>query len=245
MASDQQDVTAAVLRAVHDFLGGPTPDGDAWRFDFGQHLHSNWGAVYGGALAAGTLAVARAAAPDRSPRSLHLQIVRSIPSGPVQATAELRHAGRTVTTVQVEMRDARGKLAVLALATMVTPDALAAELHHTEANSFQRQVRPLALAAGFLAPVQESLGMITQEGDTYVGWFAENKRTGFDDAPPPVGHITIPWDELEWTGPEAACLGADAMIVAPLLYTSIAPDIIGPNPDLTCASPLRLRSRRC
>ena len=47
-----------------------------WRFDFGEHLESNWGAVYGGALAAGAVAVARCAAPGRSPRSAHLRLVR-------------------------------------------------------------------------------------------------------------------------------------------------------------------------
>jgi len=50
-------VTAAVLATVSGFLGGPSPDGDEWCFDFGEPLESNWGAVYGGALAAGTLAV--------------------------------------------------------------------------------------------------------------------------------------------------------------------------------------------
>ena len=65
MSSSQQDVTRTVLDAVHDFLGGPTSDGNEWCFDFREHLHSNWGAVYGGALAASTLAVARSAAPDR------------------------------------------------------------------------------------------------------------------------------------------------------------------------------------
>jgi len=61
------------------------------------------------------LAVARSAAPDRSPRSLHIQIVRSVPSGVAYATAEIRHAGRVVATVQVDMYDARRKLAVIAI----------------------------------------------------------------------------------------------------------------------------------
>lgn len=229
----QEDVTRAVLATVQEFLGGPTPDGDGWRFDFGEHLNSNWGAVYGGALGAGVLAVARAAAPDRSPRSLHLQIVRSVPNGLAHATATIRHAGRTVAAVEVEVLDARGKLAVLALATMVTPEALAAELHDTRADPFDRQVRPLALAVEFQAPVQRSLQMVTEEDGQLVGSFAANGRRGYEDARPPVGHITVPWADLEPTGPEAACLGADAMIVAPLMYTSVPNERIGPNPDLT------------
>jgi hypothetical protein len=233
MGTGQENVTHAVLDAVGDFLGGPTPDRDGWGFDFGEHLNSNWGAVYGGALGAGVLAVARAAVPDRSPRSLHLQIVRSVPNGLAHATATVRHAGRTVVTVEIEMLDARGKLAVLGLATMVTPEALAAEQHDTGADRFQLEHRPLALDARFLAPIQRSLEMIAERNGEFVGAYAANRRTGFGESSPPVGHVTVPWDDLEPTGPEAACLGADAMIVAPLMYTAVPNELIGPNPDLT------------
>ena len=34
MSSSPPDVTREVLESVHDFLGGPTPDGDEWRFAF-------------------------------------------------------------------------------------------------------------------------------------------------------------------------------------------------------------------
>ena len=120
-AEDQSDVTAAVLAAVSGFLGGPGPDGDEWYFDFGEHLESNWGAVYGGAIAAGTLAVARLVAPDGSHRSLHLQIVRSVPRGRAFATTRVRHMGRTVATVEVDLYDERRKLAATALLAMVSP----------------------------------------------------------------------------------------------------------------------------
>jgi acyl-coenzyme A thioesterase PaaI-like protein len=232
--SQQEDVTRQVLRSVRDFLGGPTPANREWSFEYAEHLHSNWGAVYGGALAASTLAVARSAAPDRSPRSLHIQIVRSVPSGTAYATAEVRHAGRTVATVQVDLFDARRKLATTALITMVTPDALATDSHNTTANRFDRRPRPTELKSGFVAPVQQSLQMLTDEHDgTFVGWFADNGRSSIDGQAPPVGHVTLPWDNLESTGPEAACLGSDAMIATPLLYSSIPTEVIGPNPDLS------------
>ena len=139
---DQREVAAAVLASVHGFLGGPTPEGDEWCFDFGQHLESNWGAVYGGALAAGTLAIARSVAPDRSPRSLHLQIVRSVPRGRAFATTRMRHTGRTVATVEVDLYDERRKLAATALLTMVTPGALFAQHHLTAAVPFDMTPDP-------------------------------------------------------------------------------------------------------
>jgi acyl-coenzyme A thioesterase PaaI-like protein len=229
----QAGVTRAVLATVQEFLGGPVADGDGWRFDFGEHLHSNWGAVYGGALSASVLTVARAALPDRSPRSLHVQIVRSVPSGAATATATIRHPGRTVATVQVELHDARGKLAVVGLATMVTPEALVDDTYDSTADPFELQSRPLALEAGFLAPVQQSLHMLNVQDGKAIGSFAENVRPNFDGTPAPVGRVRVPWDDLETTGPEVACLGADAMIVAPFLYTSIPNEVLGPNPDLT------------
>jgi acyl-coenzyme A thioesterase PaaI-like protein len=234
MTSDQRDVTDTVLRSVREFLGGPTPDGDGWCFEFGEHLQSNWGAVYGGALAAGTLTVARLTVRDRSPRSLHLQILRSVPSGLACATAEVRYAGRTVATVQVEMFDSRRKLAVLALATMVTPDALVRELHNTAANRFQCHPRPLALVPELMAPVQHTLQMFTEQDGAFLGAYADNVRPCFDGTLPPVDHITVPWDDLTATGPEAACLAADAMVGAPVVVCPYIPnDVFGPNPDLT------------
>ena len=58
--------TEPAVAAVRGFLGGPDPDGDRWRFEFGEHLESNWGAVYGGALAAGALAAACCSCRSRS-----------------------------------------------------------------------------------------------------------------------------------------------------------------------------------
>ncbi len=63
--------------------------------------------------------------------------------------------------------------------------------------------------------------MLAEVDGAFVGSYAENVRRCFDGTLSPVGHITLPWDNLRWTGPEAACLGADAVIVAPLLYSSI------------------------
>ena len=168
MSSGQQAVTREVLRAVHDFLGGPTPDGDEWCFEFGEHLHSNWGAVYGGALAAGVLAVARSATPERSPRSLHIQIVRSVPSGKAWATATIRHPGRTVATVEVDLYDERRKLAAIALLTMVTPDAVAADYDNAAAAPpFQLTEVPIdesrILPGGMAAPIIAALKLLERQ----------------------------------------------------------------------------------
>lgn len=235
VATSQVEASRAAIEAVTEFLGGPRVDGGGWVFDLGEHLESNWGAVYGGATSAALVAVARAAAPDRSPRSLHVQLLRSVPRGLARASAEVLHAGRIVAAVQVELRDQADKLAVVGLVTMVTPEALAAELHDTSTEPFHRKVRPAQLMAGFTAPIQQTLDMLSdlQDDGSFVASFADNRPPCLDGTPPPVGHITLPWGDLEHTGPEAACLSADAMTAPPILYSYIPNDVIGPNVDLS------------
>ena len=140
-----------------------------------------------------------------------------------------------MATLQVNLRDHRDKLAVVGLVTMVTPEALVAELDDTSVEPFRRQERTVQLTAGFTAPVQRSLQMLSdlQDDGSFVATFADNRPRCIDGTPPPVGHITVPWDDLEHTGPEAACLGADAMTAPPILYSYIPNEVIGPNVDLS------------
>jgi acyl-coenzyme A thioesterase PaaI-like protein len=235
--SVQSRATAAVLDAVRPFLGGPEPAGDGWRFGFGEHLESNWGAVYGGALAAGVLAVARAAAPDHSPRSLHLQIVRSVPRGGARATAHVRHAGRTVATVQVELFDERDKLAVVALVTLVTPGAVAADHHDTTAPALEVEHFPLDLDA-WAAPVTDRLDM------RGTGFWVDTMPASIDGTRATGLSMTVPWERLDIAGPEAACLAADAAIGGPLTQAFGFDGVAGPNADLTLRFTTAPTSRR-
>jgi acyl-coenzyme A thioesterase PaaI-like protein len=229
------EVTHGVLASVREFLGGPNHDGDDWSFAFGEHLESNWGAVYGGALAAGTLAVARSVAPERSPRSLHIQIVRSVPRGVAFARARMRHAGRTVGTVEVDLYDARRKLAAIALVTMVTPDAVAADYHNTvAAPPFRLTASPTEAAfSSWAAPITEVLNLGPRRDGERVALRAENARASVDGSRASVTECTVPWDNLEFTGPESACLVADAVVALPIMRSFIPLEFIGPNADLT------------
>ena len=233
-AEDQRDVTAAVLGSVSGFLGGPSVDGDEWCFDFGQHLESNWGAVYGGALAAGALVVARSVTPDRSPRSLHLQIVRSVPRGRAFAATRIRHMGRTIATIEVDLYDERRKLAATGLVTMVTPGALAAQHHLTPAVPFDITPHPLIDDnSGAAAPITESLNMSVRRDGQVMALGVNNRPPSVDGSLATVCPCTIPWGNLEVTGPESACLVADASVGAPMVNSTLPPAHLGPNPDLT------------
>jgi acyl-coenzyme A thioesterase PaaI-like protein len=239
MASAREDqVTGSrqAIAAVRGFLGGPHQDDGDWVFDFDRHLESNWGAVFGGALAAGMLSVARAVAPDRSPRSLHLQIVRSVPLGRAFAHAAMRHSGRTVGTVEVDLLDGRRKLAASALVTMVTPDAVEADLHDTTATPFLVEASPQPpefATLGAAAPIIDALDLLATRDGAPVMLTADNVRRNVDGTMAFVGECRVPWDDLEHTGPEASCLAADARIGTAIMRSTVPLDAIGPNADLS------------
>lgn len=221
-----------VLAAVTEFLGGPTEQGDDWAFEFGEYLESNWGAVYGGALAAGMLSVARCAMPERSPRSMHIQMIRSVPSGAARATSEVRHAGRTVATIEVDLYDARDKLTAIALVTTVTPDAVATQYYDMTATPFVVSTVPFETPP-LRAPMQEPLKMLREVDGVIYRAYDETLRRNVDGTMPPIGTLTVPWERLDVTGPEVACLAADAMVAPPVLYSFVPADALGPNPDLS------------
>ena len=58
-------------------------------------------------------------------------------------------------------------------------------------------------------------------------------RTNVDGTKSPIGTITVPWDNLESTGPEVACLAADPMVATAVLQTFVPVEVLGPNPDLS------------
>jgi acyl-coenzyme A thioesterase PaaI-like protein len=232
MSNSQEDVTREVLRCVQDFLGGPTPTSGEWSFEFGGHLESFWGAVYGGALTAGMLAVARAAAPDRSPRAMHVQMVRSVPAGLARATAEVRHSGRTVATVEVDLYDARDKIAAIALVTMVAPDAVATQYSKMTATPFQVTTVPLE-AQPAPSPFHKPLKMVREIDGVIHRAYDETRTACIDGTMPTLSTLSAPWERLDLTGPEVACLAADAVVGAPVLYSFIPADALGPNPDLS------------
>ena len=62
---------------------------------------------------------------------------------------------------------------------------------------------------------------------------ADNVRRSVDGSMAFIGECTLPWEGLEFTGPEAACLAADARIGPAIMRSSVPLDVIGPNVDLS------------
>ena len=133
---DQRPVNEAAVAAVRDFLGGPSSKGDDWTFDLGEHLSSNWGAVYGGHRGGRGGPGAAGGARSRAAQC-------PFADGPVLAVRDsrgdrtVRHGGRVVTTIEVELFDARQKLAAVGLITAVLPDALAQGYSNSDTPPFE------------------------------------------------------------------------------------------------------------
>ena len=149
----------------------------------------------------------------------------------------MRHAGRTVGTVEVDLYDARRKLAAIVLVTMVTPDAVAANLHDTTASPLfrveSRQQPQEYTDFGAAAPVIKTLDLLATRDGVPVMLTAENVRTNVDGTLAFIGDCTIPWENLEFVGPEAACLAADARIAPSIMRSSVPLEAVGPNADLS------------
>lgn len=71
-----------------------------------------------------------------------------------------------------------------------------------------------------------------------------NFRPSVDGTAAGAISCTVPWDDLDDTGPEAACLLADSLVGYPIIRSHIPTEALGPNPDLslrfTTAPPTRV-----
>ena len=230
---DQQSTNRAAVEAVREFLGGPWPDGDAWTFQLAEHLCSNWGAVYGGASAAVAVSLARLTAPDYSPRSLHLQMLRPLPPGTARGAAKVRHRGRTVATIETELHDGRGNLAAAALVTCVVPESLARDFSGTRADPFDLAYHPIDLGdyQAAIAPIAFALKMPgVSDGPITI----TNLPPSITGDPARCLTIESPWRDVTTTSPELACLIADATNGLPIIHSlsSLGP-VSWPNTDLS------------
>jgi hypothetical protein len=121
---------------------------------------------------------------------------------------------------------------------MVAPDAVAVEYDRAAAAPpFQIIETPFdednlvagADAAGIVAALELNTRYVARR----VSARAENVRPSVDGTLAGAEECTVPWEDLDHTGPEAACLIADSAVGYPVLNSYIPVEHVGPNPDLT------------
>ena len=199
-----------------EFLGATPSEDGSWRFHIPVELHGAFGGAFGGVVAAAAIMTARAVADGRRPVALDVRFLRSLPPGAVRATPTVLHTGRTLACVSVDLSTDDGRLAARATVSLVTDEALApVSADRTEralpAYDDGRVWPPVG------APIIETLAPRTVE------W-------------PDGGHavaLRVPWDDIEETSAEAACLPGDMCVGPPVVFEPSAAGLAHPNPDLS------------
>ena len=202
------------MRAA-EFLGAEPGDDGTSRFTIGEALHGAFGGAFGGVVAAAAIMTARSVAERRRPAALDIRFLRSLPAGTATATPTVLHAGRTLSCVSVDVTTADGRLAARATVSLVADTALASVDRPDDerpAPSYDegRSWPPVG------APIIETLEPRT------VAWPERGEAVA----------LRVPWDDVEQTSAEAACLPGDMCVGPPVVFEPACRGLAHPNPDL-------------
>lgn len=204
---------------VDAFLG-LAPDGDGLRFGVESRLHGAFGGAFGGAVAACVVRAARTVAPERRPASLDVRFLRSLPAGAALVRATVAHAGRSLTTVNVDVLDATSRLAARATVGLVAAQALY-PLDHPPAHALP-PVQAYEDGSDWRAPNGVEIPIVTTLRPRVLGAGPWGVATG----------LRVPWTGRD-ADAEAACLGADMCVGPPVAAACAGTWIPHPNPDLS------------
>jgi len=202
------------------FGGIKRGDGD-WQFQLDETVNGAFGGTTGGVLAALTVHVARDFAPGWRLSGIDTRFIRSFRPGVASVTGTLVNAGRTLTTVQVDVNNAEGKLCTRALVSLVNPESL-------EALDYQG----IEIPAGLLTAAQGKPWAKPKPPlqipllDTFEPSFLGKTSSGFA-----TGVKTI-WDRDDHCA-EAVCIAADISVGPPVMSALKGLRVATPNADIS------------
>jgi len=209
---------------AREFLGAQPGEDGSWRFAIGRELHGAFGGAFGGVVAAAAVMTARSVTDGRRPAALDIRFLRSLPAGTAIATPTILHAGRTLAGVSVDITTEDARLAARATVSLVADDALApvdGEDDHRQLPTYDEGKSWPRIGA----PIIETLDPRT------VPWSDRGEAVA----------IQVPWEDVERTSAEAACLPGDMCVGPPVVFAPAAAGLAHPNPDLSLrfAAPIR------
>jgi acyl-coenzyme A thioesterase PaaI-like protein len=208
-------VQTSPVPTLVEFLQAEQQNDTTWSFHVPQSLHGAFGGAFGGIVAACALITARSAAPGRTPNALDCRFVRGLVAGGATATATVLNAGRTLTTIAVDLTDESGRLCTRATVSLVDR----AVLHPFERDTQQPgDWTDHADATGWppVAPIVEAI---------------DPRIVGSDERGIATA-IRIPWDVDPSFSAEAACMAGD-MSVGPPAGDAVPRGVGTPNPDIS------------
>jgi acyl-coenzyme A thioesterase PaaI-like protein len=204
------------MPSLREFLCAEQLENNAWRFHVPRELHGAFGGAFGGVVAAATIVTARSVAEGRTPNALDCRFVRGLRAGDAVATATVINAGRTLSTVSVDLTDEEGRLCTRATISLVDREALK-RIEREAPRAGDWKTHAEATKWPPVAPIVEAID------SRFVG---EEGRE-FSIA------VIVPWDVSPHDSAEAACLAADMAVGAPAGYAGAREKVSTPNPDLS------------
>lgn len=205
------------------FGGSPSSDG-AWNFELGEELNGGFGGTNGGVLAALSVYVARQTSPERHVAGADARFIRGFRPGLAVATPTVVNAGRTLTTVSVDITSADGKLCARTTVSLVSPKALADVSDEEKYFSDETMV---SYAEG--KPWRQPRG---PQVIPLIDTFDPRQLSRGDNS-------SVTGSRIIWNDPlasaEAACIAADISVGPPVAMAVREKGIhlATPNPDLS------------
>lgn len=199
------------------FGGRHVADG-IWTFDLDAAFNGGFGGTNGGVLAALCVFVARDAAPGRIVCGVDARFIRSFRPGRALIAPTVLNAGRTLTTVNVDILDEDEKLATRGVVSLAAPDALAdvdVDPDAGEALAGQGEGKP------WRHPKSGAIPLIDTFKPVYLGKSDKGVATG----------VEVGFDD-DAASAEAACIAADISLGPPVAGALRGRPLAMPNPDI-------------
>lgn len=203
------------MPSLADFLDARQENNTTWRFGMPQTIHGAFGGAFGGAIAAAAVFAARSVAPDRVPNALDCRFLRGLRAGEAVATTTVLNAGRTLSTISVDIEDESGRLCTRATVSLIDPSVLY-DFEFAEQRPGDWKNHEEASKWPAIAPIVEVID------SRIVG----NDERGVATA------VRVPWDHDPTFSAEATCMAAD-MSVGPPVGAAVPAGVGSPNPDIS------------
>lgn len=202
-------------------FGGVKQTAGDWQFELKENINGAFGGTTGGVLAALTVFVARDLAPHWRVMGVDARFIRSFRPGTASVIATVINAGRTLSTVQVDLTNSAGKLCTRALVSLVNPQMLG-ELDHA---GIEPPAELLASSQAKPWPQPEPPMQIPLL-DTFEPAYYGNTSAGI------ASGIKTIWDLTEHCA-EAVCIAADISVGPPVMSALKGQRVATPNPDIS------------
>ena len=203
-------------------LGGNPSSNGVWNFELTEELNGGFGGTNGGVLAALCVFVARQASPGRQVCGMDARFIRGFRPGLATVVPTILNAGRTLTTISVDITSADGKLATRTTVSLAAPEALA-----------EVSIAPKDYPTEGLIPYAEGNLWRQPEGPQVIPLIDtfEPRRMARGENSATTGTRII-WDD-PLASAEAVCVAADISTGPPVAMAVRGKPLATPNPDLS------------